>query len=117
MTHREHRNGFEFEPQADGAAGEGFQQLVEVLVEHGFDGMAQVLQTLLNEAMKLEHSQTLDARPYQRTTERRGYANGYKPKTVQTRVGPLGKKRGVLRESSKSCCSKEDIQSSLRGRE
>jgi transposase-like protein len=47
------------------------------------------MQTLLNEAMKLERSQVLGARPYERTSQRRGYANGYKPKTVHTRVGSL----------------------------
>jgi putative transposase len=44
---------------------------------------------LLNEAMKLERIQVLGAQPYQRTRERRGYANGFKPKTVDTRVGRL----------------------------
>jgi transposase-like protein len=39
--------------------------------------------------MKLERSQVLGAQPYQRTRERRGYANGYKPKSVETRVGRL----------------------------
>jgi transposase-like protein len=51
--------------------------------------MAQAMQTLLNEAMKLERSQVLGAQPYERTFERRGYANGYKPKTVDTRLGRL----------------------------
>src|SRR5207237_570854 len=31
----------------------------------------------------------LGAAPYQRSAERRGHANGYKPKTVQTRVGDV----------------------------
>jgi transposase-like protein len=57
------------------------------------------MQTLINEAMKLERSQVLGARPYERTPERRGHANGYKPKTVRTRVGELHvavpKTRGV----------------------
>jgi transposase-like protein len=89
MTHHDHRNGFEFESQSDSASPGGFQEILELLAEHGFEGMAQAMQTLLNEAMKLERSQVLGAHPYQRTPERRGYANGYKPKTVQTRVGQL----------------------------
>lgn len=89
MTHREHRNGFEFEAQPDPSSSGGFQEILELLVEHGFEGMAQAMQTLLNEAMKLERSEALGARPYERTPERRGYANGYKPKTVRTRLGAL----------------------------
>lgn len=63
--------------------------VVHLLAEHGFEGLAQAIQTLLNEAMKLERTATLGAAPYQRTEERRGYANGFKPKTVSTRLGKL----------------------------
>jgi len=89
MTHRDHPNGFEFEAQADSVLPDGFQEILELLVDHGFDGMAQAMQTLLNEAMKLERSQVLGATPYERTAARRGYANGFKPKTVHARVGRL----------------------------
>jgi putative transposase len=89
MTHRDHRTEFEFEVQSDSSAPGGFQEVLELLVDHGFDGLAQAMQTLFNEAMKLERSQVLGARPYERTRERRGYANGYKAKTVRTRVGAL----------------------------
>jgi transposase-like protein len=63
--------------------------IVELLAEHGFDGMAQAMEILFNEAMKLERAAALQAQPYERTAERRGYANGFKPKTVNTRLGPL----------------------------
>jgi transposase-like protein len=43
----------------------------------------------MNEAMKLERAETLGAMPYQRTEARRGYANGFKPKTVNSRLGRL----------------------------
>jgi transposase-like protein len=89
MTHRDHRNEFEVETQADSTLSGGFREILELLVDHGFEGMAHAMQTLLNEAMKLERSQVLGAQPYQRTRERRGYANGYKPKSVETRVGRL----------------------------
>jgi hypothetical protein len=49
--------------------------------------MAQALETLLNEAMKLERSAVLGAAPYERTEARLGYANGFKPKTVASRLG------------------------------
>jgi transposase-like protein len=59
------------------------------MCDHGFGGMAQAMQLLINEAMKLERQAALGARPFERTPQRRGQANGFKPKTVQTRVGPL----------------------------
>lgn len=99
MTHLDHRNHLEAADQAEAFACVGFQEVLQLLVEHGFDGMAQAMQTLVNEAMKLERSQVLGARPYERTPERRGHANGFKPKTVRTRVGEMQlavpKTRGV----------------------
>ncbi|MDG2385456.1 MAG: IS256 family transposase [Pirellulaceae bacterium] len=66
-----------------------FELMVQVLEEQGFDGMANALQILVNEAMLIERSEALRAEPYERTSERRGYANGFKPKTLNTRVGQL----------------------------
>jgi putative transposase len=69
--------------------GNAFDDAMELLIENGFDGMADVLRILLNEAMKIEREQALSAGPYQRTADRKGYANGYKPKTVDTRMGRI----------------------------
>jgi putative transposase len=66
-----------------------FDSLVELLADQGFDGMAQAITLLFNEAMKLERTEALGAAPYQRSEQRRGYANGYKPKTLRTRVGEI----------------------------
>jgi putative transposase len=60
------------------------------LAEEGFDGMAAAIGVLMNEMMKLERSAFLGAEPHERTPERRGYANGFKPKSVKTRVGSVG---------------------------
>ena len=59
--------------------------VMELLIENGFEGFADVLRILLNEAMKIERDQALGAQLYERTQARRGYANGYKPKTVGKR--------------------------------
>lgn len=64
-------------------------QIGELLAEHGFDGMAQVLALLLNEVMKIERARALGAGPYERTEGRQGYANGFKPRTILTRMGPV----------------------------
>lgn len=65
------------------------QQAVQLLSEHGFEGMANAMQILINEAMKLERTEYLRAQPYQRTEDRRSYANGFKDKTVSSRLGKL----------------------------
>jgi len=65
------------------------QFVLELLVENGFDGMAQGIQILMNEAMKLERTGFLGAGLHERSSARRGYANGYKPKKVRTRIGAL----------------------------
>ena len=66
-----------------------FGDAMELLIENGFDGMADVLKILLNEAMKIEREDCLSAVSYQRTPDRKGYANGFKPKTVDTRMGRI----------------------------
>ncbi len=43
----------------------------------------------MNSAMQLERSRHLNAEPYERTGRRIGYANGYKDKTMNTRVGEV----------------------------
>jgi putative transposase len=63
--------------------------VMELLIENGFEGFADVLRILLNEAMKIERDNALGAALYERTDGRKGYANGYKPRTVDTRLGKL----------------------------
>jgi transposase-like protein len=62
---------------------------MELLTEAGFDGFAEAFRILMNEAMKVERSTALGAHPYQRSEERKGYANGFKPKTLITRMGKI----------------------------
>jgi len=57
------------------------------LLDHGLDGAGEALRILVNEASKLERAQYLKAQPHERSAERIDYANGFKPKTVMTRVG------------------------------
>jgi putative transposase len=43
----------------------------------------------VNAAMQAERENYLGAELYQRSNERQGHANGYKPKTIQTRMGDI----------------------------
>jgi len=64
-------------------------RVLELLSEHGLEAMASAMQTLMNEAMKLERSEFLGASPGERTAARIGHANGFKDKRVRSRVGEL----------------------------
>jgi len=75
-----------------------FKQVLEVLIENGLEGMASAMEVLLNEAMKIERAGFLGAEPHERTTDRRGYGNGYKDKTVRSRVGELKLKIPQVRD-------------------
>lgn len=79
---------------------EAFAVIYESLVNKGFDGMAEAMQTLLNHGMQIEREQHLNAQAYERTDERNGYANGFKPKSVKTRIGKLAVQVPQVRDSS-----------------
>ncbi len=65
------------------------KEYLEQLTEQGLEGLPTLIQTLVNQAMQIERENYLRAKPYERTNERKGHANGYKPKTVRTRVGEV----------------------------
>jgi transposase-like protein len=69
--------------------GNELDAVVELVAEHGTDAIASAFGALLNLAMKVEREQVLGASAYERSDQRRGYANGYKPKTIATRVGEM----------------------------
>jgi putative transposase len=64
-------------------------EIVEQVAEHGFDILPDLIRIVFNSAMQAEREKHLGVVPYQRSPERRGHANGFKPKTVQTRVGEI----------------------------
>ena len=63
--------------------------VMTLLIEHGPAAMASAFATIMNLAMQIERQQALKAESHQRTDDRRGYANGFKPKTMRTRVGEV----------------------------
>lgn len=64
-------------------------ELLEQIASQGLDFIPELVRILVNAAMRAERENYLGAEPYQRTNERQGHANGYKPKTVQTRMGEI----------------------------
>jgi transposase-like protein len=65
------------------------EELVEQIAEQGFDYLPELIRILINVAMQAERQKHLGAGPYERSQERRDYANGYKPKTMKTRMGEI----------------------------
>lgn len=62
-------------------------------IVHGLfkeDGaMARLVEQVLNQVLQAEVTEALQAKPFERTEERLGYRNGFKPRTMTTRVGRL----------------------------
>ena len=63
--------------------------LLEQIAEQGLGILPELVRIVINTAMQAEREQYLGAAAYERAETRRGHANGYKPKTVTTRVGPV----------------------------
>ena len=63
--------------------------LMEQLIESGPDGMAAAFTALMNLAMRIERERHVGAQAYERTPDRTGHANGYKPKKIDTLAGTL----------------------------
>ncbi len=66
----------------------------------GNDQMAKLLEQVLNQVLEARVSEHLQAEPYERTAERQGYRNGYKPRQLTTRVGTLTLRVPQVRDGS-----------------
>jgi transposase-like protein len=64
-------------------------ELLEQIATNGFDQLPELIRIVVNAAMQAERQQYLGAAPYQRTPDRQDQANGYKSKTVKTRMGEI----------------------------
>lgn len=65
------------------------EQVIQMLAANKDNKFSRVIETVVNEAMKLERTQALQAEPYERTDERTGYANGFKDKTLALATGKV----------------------------
>lgn len=64
-------------------------ELLEQIATQGFDVLPELIRVVINAAMQAERQQYLGVAPYQHSPDRQGHANGYKPKTVRTRMGDI----------------------------
>jgi len=64
-------------------------RVMETLIENGMESMGEAFGILYNAAMEIERSEFLGAGRYERNENRIGRANGFKSKTMSTRVGKV----------------------------
>lgn len=70
-----------------------YQVTLDGDVLHGLfqrdEGVARLLEQVLNQILQAQATEQLQARPYERTEDRQGYRNGTLPHPLTTRVGTL----------------------------
>lgn len=65
------------------------EAILEQLIATGATDLGRVFGQLFELALRIEREQFLKANRYERTPERQGYANGYKPKRIDTPAGTV----------------------------
>jgi putative transposase len=63
------------------------EQLSGLLTED--KGLQGLVETVLNQVLEAQVTEHIGAQPYERSTARKAYRNGYRLRTLTTRVGPL----------------------------
>lgn len=51
--------------------------------------LKEIVQRVLQQILEAQMTQHVGAAPYERTENRKGHRNGYKPRTLKTRLGTL----------------------------
>ena len=72
--------------------------LIEDYLVDQEDGLKKLLTWFLNLVMQLEAMDQIEAEPYERADSRKAHRNGYKDRTLKTRVGELNLKKPQFRE-------------------
>jgi len=74
------------------------KELLEDYLIDQEDGLKNLLTWFLNLVMQFEAMEQIDAEPYQRVGSRKAHRNGYKERSLKTRVGELRLKKPQFRE-------------------
>ena len=64
-------------------------EILQASCADGTDPIKELVRYTIQQVLEEELTAFLNAEPYTRTAERRGYRNGYKPRVLKTRVGRL----------------------------
>lgn len=65
------------------------KEILEQIAEQGLDYLPELIRVVINAAMNAERQRYLGVAPYERSPERRDQGNGFKDKTMQTRMGDI----------------------------
>lgn len=66
-----------------------FDQMIEDLQTDNREGLTKVISSIMNLSMRLEQGKAIQASHYERNDDRAGHRNGYKSRTLRTRVGEV----------------------------
>ena len=92
-------------------------EVLEDFARNGINELKESLERLFNQLMLAEREETIGAAPYERTSERKGYCNGFKDKKLLTRTGELELKVPQVRGADfyPSCLEKgERVEQALK---
>jgi transposase-like protein len=64
-------------------------EVLNTILTGGLDGLPEAVSLLINHAMLIERHRHLGAAPYERCPARNGQANGFKKRSLDTRLGSL----------------------------
>lgn len=83
-------------------------EVLESFMNNGINGLKESLERLFNQLMIAEREQYINAGPYERTPDRKGYSNGFKDKKLLTKSGNLELKIPQVRDGDfyPSCLEK-----------
>lgn len=75
-------------------------ELINLMLNGGLgEGAPRIMELIMNAAMIVERNAHLNAQPHQRCEERTGYANGFKPRSLNTSMGKLNLAMPQVRDS------------------
>ncbi len=66
-----------------------FDQMIEDLKTDNREGLTKVISSIMKLTMRLEQEKAIQASHYERNDDRLGQRNGYKSRTIRTRVGEI----------------------------
>jgi putative transposase len=64
-------------------------QMAQGILLNDPDFLHEIVERVLQELLEAEMTEHIGAAPHERTNARKGHRNGYKPRTLRTRVGTL----------------------------
>src|SRR5215213_5048127 len=65
------------------------EQLAQEILLEDANFLREIVERVLQEMLEAEMTEHIGAAPYERSATRIGHRNGYKPRTLRTRVGTL----------------------------